>query len=83
MSLARMCSVTVGTLVSNIEFADFSKQEQYSNFHNYAPPLDEKRGINAEKVSSLFSEDFFGAYFGLVLYIWELIDVTEKVVFQM
>ena len=47
------------------------------------PPLDEKRGIIADKVFPLFSENFFGAYFGLVMYIWELIDVTEKVAFQM
>ena len=47
------------------------------------PPLDEKGGIIAEKVFPLFSENYFGAYFGLVMYIWELIDVTEKVAFQM
>ena len=55
----------------------------YSHFRNYAPALDEKGGIIAEKVFPLFSENFFGAYFGLVMYIWDLIDVTEKVAFQM
>ena len=32
---------------------------QYSNFRNYAPPLDEKGGIITEKVFPVFSESFF------------------------
>ena len=41
----------------------------YSNFCNYAPPLDEKQGIFAEKNFPLFSENCFGACFGLVIFI--------------
>ena len=50
----------------------------YSNFRNYAPPLDEKGGIIAEQVFPVFSENFVGACFGLVMYIWKFIDVTEE-----
>ena len=39
----------------------------YSNFRNYAPPLDEKEGIITEKVFPVFSEIFFGACFGVVM----------------
>ena len=39
----------------------------YSNFRNYAPPLDEKGGIITEKVVPVFSESFFGACFGMVM----------------
>ena len=31
----------------------------YSNFRNYAPPLDVKGGIITEKVFPVFSESFF------------------------
>ena len=56
---------------------------QYSNFRNYAPPLDVKGGIITEKVFPVFSESFFWTCFGLVMYIWVLMDVTEKLAFQM
>ena len=39
----------------------------YSNFRNYAPPLDEKGGIITEKVFPVFSENFVGAYFEVVM----------------
>ena len=39
----------------------------YSNFRNYAPPLDEKGGIIMEKVFPVFSERVFRACFGLVI----------------
>ena len=39
----------------------------YSNFRNYAPPLDVKGGIIAEKVVPVFSESSFLACFGLVM----------------
>ena len=55
----------------------------YSNFRNYAPPLDVKGGIITEKVFPVFSECFFWTCFGLVMYIWVLMDVTEKLAFQM
>ena len=55
----------------------------YSNFRNYAPPLDVKGGIITEKVFPVFSESFFWTCFGLVMYIWVLMDVTEKLAFQM
>ena len=41
--------------------------ELYSNFRNYAPPLDVKGGIIAEKVVPVFSESSFLACFGLVM----------------
>ena len=69
--------------MSRFKITDSSENFLYSHFRNYAPALDEKGGIIAEKVFPLFSENFFGAYFGLVMYTWELIDVTEKVAFQM
>ena len=40
---------------------------QYSNYRNYAPPLDVKGGIITEKVVPVFSESFFGACFGMVM----------------
>ena len=55
----------------------------YSHFRNYAPPLDVKGGIITEKVFPVFSESFFWTCFGLVMYIWELMGVTEKFAFQM
>ena len=39
----------------------------YSNFRNYAPLLDVKGGIIAEKVVPVFSESSFLACFGLVM----------------
>ena len=39
-----------------------SRKSMYSNFRNYAPPPDGKRGIITEKVFPVFSESFFGAY---------------------
>ena len=59
------------------------RQCVYSNFRNYAPPLDVKGGIITEKVFPVFSESFFWTCFGLVMYIWVLMDVTEKLAFQM
>ena len=47
------------------------------------PPLDVKGGIITEKVFPVFSESFFWTCFGLVMYIWELMGVTEKFAFQM
>ena len=47
------------------------------------PPLDVKGGIITEKVFPVFSESFFWTCFGLVMYIWVLMDVTEKLAFQM
>ena len=47
------------------------------------PPLDVKGGIITEKVSPVFSDSFFWTCFGLVMYIWELMGVTEKLAFQM
>ena len=55
----------------------------YSHFRNYAPPLDVKGGIITKKVFPVFSESFFWTCFGLVMYIWVLMDVTEKLAFQM
>ena len=55
----------------------------YSNYRNYAPLLDVKGGIITEKVFPVFSESFFWTCFGLVMYIWVLMDVTEKLAFQM
>ena len=55
----------------------------YSNFRKYAHPLDVKGGIITEKVFPVFSESFFWTCFGLVMYIWELMGVTEKFAFQM
>ena len=55
---------------------------KYSHFRNYAP-LDVKGGIITEKVFPVFYESFFWTCFGLVMYIWELMGVTEKLVFQM
>ena len=55
----------------------------YSNYRNYAPPLDVKGGIITEKVFPVFSECFFWTCFGLVMYIWELMDVTERLALQM
>ena len=42
-------------------------EDAYSNFRNYAPPLDVKGGIIAEKVVPVFSESSFLACFGLVM----------------
>ena len=56
---------------------------RYSNYRNYAPPLDVKGGIITEKVFPVFSECFFWTCFGLVMYIWELMDVTERLALQM
>ena len=47
------------------------------------PPLDVKGGIITEKVFPVFSESFFWTCFGLVMYIWELMDVTERLALQM
>ena len=47
------------------------------------PPLDVKGGIITIKVFPVFSESFFWTCFGLVMYIWVLMDVTEKLAFQM
>ena len=55
----------------------------YSNFRKYAHPLHVKEGIITEKVFPVFSESFFWTCFGLVMYIWELMGVTEKFAFQM
>ena len=55
----------------------------YSNFRKYAHPLHVKEGIITEKVFPVFSENFFWTCFGLVMYIWELMGVTEKFAFQM
>ena len=55
----------------------------YSHFRNCAPPLDVKGGIITIKVFPVFSESFFWTCFGLVMYIWVLMDVTEKLAFQM
>ena len=57
--------------------------DYYSNYRNYAPPLDVKGGIITEKVFPVFSECFFWTCFGLVMYIWELMDVTERLALQM
>ena len=57
--------------------------DMYSNYRNYAPLLDVKGGIITEKVFPVFSESFFWTCFGLVMYIWVLMDVTEKLAFQM
>ena len=62
---------------------DLECNTDYSNFRNYAPPLDVKGGIITEKVLPVFSESFFWTCFGLVMYIWVLMDVTEKLAFQM
>ena len=56
---------------------------EYSNFRKYAHPLHVKEGIITEKVFPVFSESFFWTCFGLVMYIWELMGVTEKFAFQM
>ena len=55
----------------------------YSNFRKYAHPLHVKEGIITEKVFPVFSKSFFWTCFGLVMYIWELMGVTEKLAFQM
>ena len=55
----------------------------YSNFRKYAHPLHVKEGIITEKVFPVFSESSFWTCFGLVMYIWELMGVTEKFAFQM
>ena len=55
----------------------------YSNFRKYAHPLLVKEGIITEKVFPVFSESLFWTCFGLVMYIWELMGVTEKLAFQM
>ena len=47
------------------------------------PTLDVKGGIITETVFPVFSESFFWTCFGLVMYIWELMGVTEKFAFQM
>ena len=58
-------------------------KQMYSNFRKYAHPLHVKEGIITEKVFPVFSESFFWTCFGLVMYIWELMGVTEKFAFQM
>ena len=55
----------------------------YSNNRKYAHALHVKEGIITEKVFPVFSESFFWTCFGLVMYIWELMGVTEKFAFQM
>ena len=55
----------------------------YCNFRKYAHPLHVKEGIITEKVFPVFFESFFWTCFGLVMYIWELMGVTEKLAFQM
>ena len=52
-------------------------------YGKYAHPLDVKGGIITEKVFPVFSESFFWICFGLVMYISELMGVTEKFAFQM
>ena len=47
------------------------------------PPLDVKGGIITVKFSQYFLRVFFLTCFGLVMYIWELMGVTEKFAFQM
>ena len=42
-----------------------------------------ERGHNYGKSFPVFSESFFWTCFGLVMYIWELMGVTEKFAFQM
>ena len=54
-----------------------------THFRKYAHPLHVKEGIITEKVFPVFSESFFWTCFGLVMYIWELMGVTEKFAFQM
>ena len=51
----------------NIYIYIWRPKKMYSNFRNYAPPLDEKGGIITEKVVPVFSEGFFGACFGMVM----------------
>ena len=58
-------------------------KSKYSKFRKYAHPLHVKEGIITEKVFPVFSESFFWTCFGLVMYIWELLGVTEKFAFQM
>ena len=55
----------------------------YCKIRKYAHPLHVKEGIVTEKVFPVFSESFFWTCFGLVMYIWELMGVTEKLAFQM
>ena len=55
---------------------------KYCNFRKYAHPLHVKEGIITEKVFPVFSESFFWTCFGL-MYIWELMGVTEKLAFQL
>ena len=54
-----------------VKHLSFNPEEEnlskYSNFRNYAPPLDVKGGIIAEKVVPVFSESSFLACFGLVM----------------
>ena len=70
---------------SNINKVSSKKVNEirYSNFRKYAHPLHVKEGIITEKVFPVFSESFFWTCFGLVMYIWELMGVTEKFAFQM
>ena len=51
----------------NVHMRRYSSLKVYSNFRNYAPPLDVKGGIIAEKVVPVFSESSFLACFGLVM----------------
>ena len=46
---------------------EMNKTKIYSHFRNYAPLLDVKGGIIAEKVVPVFSESSFLACFGLVM----------------
>ena len=51
-------------------FGPFHNFSMYSNFRNYAPPLDVKGGIITEKVFPVFSECFFWTCFGQNLYLY-------------
>ena len=76
--------LTLVTLHTWLSLFPQPKLGVYSNFRNYAPPpLHVKEGIITEKVFPVFSESFFWTGFGLVMYIWELMGVTEKLAFQM
>ena len=68
---------------SILAFLEILSSKKYSNFRKYAHPLHVKEGIITKKVFPVFSEIFFLDLFGLVMYIWELMGVTEKFAFQM
>ena len=61
--MAKKYLLPVNEYIGNAHLLD----AEYSNFRNYAPPLDEKGGIITEKVVPVFSESFFGACFGMVM----------------